>query len=652
MVPYLRKIEFIPFLPEPTYCIQKNVAKQLIESRPNHLTHQQLCLDVFVRLKPTTISDDTPSQGILFGVREEGLDRGLVIQVKGFIPYISSSSDLVSTIAKYMNWNGQTVLGWFASPAADVFLYCDPASIASAYFSSVQKAMLKVIAANYARQHPESCAIFQDLIGIVIGGPTVSANINSVNPLPSSSSTSLPSSNDNFCTIAQAFVSTPTLNQVLNRFQTLTDEIKGDISIINHEIVTENTTPVIDGLSLLAAAVSSTTTGDNNSNKQKKKSNVFDEESVHQLGDLNSVWRYDQATTSEILNKPRYRRASTNDIADSRNLRTRYNKSDSQNGIGKKRKDVEGSTSDSTILDTPSEQRINLALNAITYHLKTHTQEKIDLYEKSCREYEMLLDILEGLGNPEGDDVLVKRLELTLNNGQRSRKASVIPWDHIPKQDTITPLSEGDGGGSCCEGERIKEEKLINESQEIASINTKDIIMDLTVQRKKNEEISEPELVLMNRNCHVNTNNNLEVINDDEGEADKEVKIEEDKVTDESNSIAPKEDNNPNGNCVGAEASLSSTEDGEIEDDEAGNNATTKPPLEIAPSIDCKSTSNFSLASTRKGNTNSSLFSSNGNTTNFLSSHLNNTDYESRQLEKSNPPNRSPGWAWDDEEIG
>ncbi|CAG8517039.1 10776_t:CDS:2 [Ambispora gerdemannii] len=671
-----------------THTRNSSHAYNSISKRPNHLTHQQLCLDLFVRLKPTTISDDTPSQGILFGIREECLDRGLVIQVKGFIPYISSSNDLVSTISKYMNWNGQTVLGWFASPTADVFVYCDSASIASAYFSSIQKAMLKVIAANYLSQHPgneireiapliveESCALFQDLIGMVIGGPMTSANNNSTNPSSSS--------NENFYTKAQAFVSTPTLTQVLNRFQTLTDDVKGDISIINHEIVTENTMPVIDGLSLLAAAVS--TTSDNNPNNQKK-SNVFDEEGDHQLGDLNSVWRYGQATSSEALSRPRTRRASTTDIADPRTLRTRYNKPESQNGIGKKRKDVEGSTSggrstkkktkttmesvddvipipfniipgqgsdlhhstdfdesffpmhtasfftpiensnatedhvnnknnndDSTLINAPSEQRINLAFDAITYHLKTHTQEKIDLYEKSCREYEMLLDILEGLGNPEGDDELVKRLELSLSNGQRSRKTLVIPEDLIPKQDMMTPLIGG-GGGSCCGGERIKEEKLINEKREIVSINTKDITADLNVQKMKNDEI--PEL---------------------------------DKVTDESNSIAPKEDNNLNGNCVGAEASLSSTEDGEIEDDETGNNTATKSPFATSPSKDSKSTSNFSLTNTKNLN---SLSSSNGNTTNVSSSHLNTTDYESRQLEKSNAPNRSPGWAWDDEEIG
>ncbi|CAG8796303.1 1673_t:CDS:2, partial [Racocetra fulgida] len=125
--------------------------------------------------------DGTPVQGILFGQREECPDRRLIIHVK--------------------------------APGLDVLTRCDPPRIASAYFHTLQSAMLKVIVANYLKQHTEydvkeitpliareSCALFQDLIGLVV--QRASKTVDSVNPtiIMNIESTS-----------AQAFFSAPTL---------------------------------------------------------------------------------------------------------------------------------------------------------------------------------------------------------------------------------------------------------------------------------------------------------------------------------------------------------------------------------------------------------------------------------------------------------
>ena len=83
--------------------------------------------------------------------------------------------DLDCTVAKLMNWKGQTVLGWFAvstsvtfknqlllyfnvtfscqAPGSDVTSRFETVRIASAYFRTIQTAMLKVIVCNFLSQH-------------------------------------------------------------------------------------------------------------------------------------------------------------------------------------------------------------------------------------------------------------------------------------------------------------------------------------------------------------------------------------------------------------------------------------------------------------------------------------------------------------------
>ncbi|RIB02065.1 hypothetical protein C2G38_2126134 [Gigaspora rosea] len=434
----------------------------------------QIPKDVFVRLRPAI--DGTPVQGILFGQREECPDRRLIIHVKGFFSYQSSSRDLISTIAKLMNWKGQTVLGWFAAPGLDVLTRCDPPRIASAYFHTLQSAMLKVIVANYLKQHTEydvreitpliareSCALFQDLIGLVI--QRASKTVDSINSaiIMNIESTS-----------AQAFFSAPTLAEVLNHFQNLHRDVKGDIVEMNILKGLAEVLPTeFSGLGINGVVTNN-------------DSVVLDEGEDDEIGELFSVWNNNN--NQGISNKKsRIRRASTTDISDGSSRRTLYGSPaiefveettstrkrkgidiENNKNASKKAKtpavnmtasviptpfriipgqgseylhetlnedgfqhstefdeslltsfttsffaptnDVNLSTSSNPIM-TYAQHRITTAYDAISHHLTTHTQEKISLYEKSCQEYELLLEILEAL-NGAGDEVaLAKMLE-------------------------------------------------------------------------------------------------------------------------------------------------------------------------------------------------------------------------------------------------
>ncbi|CAG8621622.1 17597_t:CDS:2 [Cetraspora pellucida] len=494
----------------------------------------QIPKDVFIRLRPAI--DGTPVQGILFGQREECPDRRLIIHVKGFFSYESSSRDLVSTIAKLMNWKGQTVLGWFAAPGLDVLTHCDPPRIASAYFHTLQSAMLKVIVANYLKQHTEydvkeitpliareSCALFQDLVGLVV--QRASKTVDSVNPaiIMNIESTS-----------AQAFFSAPTLAEVLNHFQNLHRDVKGDIVEMNILKGLADVLPTeFSGLGINGVATSN-------------DSVVLDERDDDDVGELFSVWNNsnNQGTSNK---KSRIRRASTTDISDANSRRTLYGSpamdfveettirkrkgidTENNKNASKKAKtptvnmtasviptpfriipgqgseylhetlnedgfqhstefdesmltsfttsffaptdDINLSTSSNPLV-TYAQHRITTAYDAISHHLTTHTQGKISLYEKSCQEYELLLEILEALDGVGDEVALAKMLENWIEDVEDE---DVIIEDPSLNANVGVVTGEVSSSSSVEEGEIEDEEEIVNHDGDVL---------------KKNDEIS------------------------------------------------------------------------------------------------------------------------------------------------------------------
>ncbi|CAJ0642034.1 13283_t:CDS:2 [Entrophospora sp. SA101] len=77
---------------------------------------------------------------------------------------------------------------------------------------------------------------------------------------------------------------------------------------------------------------------------------------------------------------------------------------------------TQSNSSQNEYVMTYAQQRINITYNAIAQHITSHTQEKITLYEKSCREYEMLLEILETLNSVGDKHSLSKKLENSIED--------------------------------------------------------------------------------------------------------------------------------------------------------------------------------------------------------------------------------------------
>ncbi|KAK9761327.1 hypothetical protein K7432_013849 [Basidiobolus ranarum] len=111
--------------------------------------------DIFIRLH--SCFGQGPNQGILYGVREECFGKGLI------------------------NFQGQTVLGWFSNPDAETLSTFSFTQVADAYFETFQSAILKVISANslhltsdveadnFSNRIMTDCfRFFQDLVGLVI----------------------------------------------------------------------------------------------------------------------------------------------------------------------------------------------------------------------------------------------------------------------------------------------------------------------------------------------------------------------------------------------------------------------------------------------------------------------------------------------------
>ncbi|CAG8433548.1 6297_t:CDS:2 [Diversispora eburnea] len=534
----------------------------------------QIPKDVFARLRPAT--DGTPVQGILFGQREETLDRRLLIHVKGFFPYQSSSQDLISTIAKLMNWRDQTVLGWFAAPGPEVLAHCSNPRIASSYFRTIQSSMLKVIVANYLKLHTEydvreitpsiareSCALFQDLIGIIV--QKVPKITDSVNPIAIEDTT------------AQCYFSAPNLSEVMNLLQNLNRDVKGDIV----------------GMSILQGLADVLPTGVNglgiNGGTTNFVSLMDDREDDDEVGELFSIYGNGHGSSNK---KSRTRRASTTDIVDGLPRRMSYSTTseDVVEENGRKRKGVDtenygrnaskrvktpsnevtnvipapfmiipgqGSeylheafgedslhcstdfdesltSSFTTSLFNPiNELNISRAMSAISHHLITCTEEKISLYEKSCREYEMLLEILEVLDGVDDEAALYNKLESWIENADdddgeevitatntvkvelyagndheqeaSAKKSTTVTWceNEISNDDSLSNSNEvvsGEVSSSSIEEGEIDEEEIDNTIPQVSDNDEdgEDVI-------KKKEEKLLPSLHIKNTSF-----NNLE----------------------------------------------------------------------------------------------------------------------------------------------
>ncbi|CAG8483066.1 5935_t:CDS:2 [Funneliformis mosseae] len=572
----------------------------------------QIPKDVFVRLKPAT--DGTSIQGILFGQREECLNHGLVIHVKGFYPYKASSQELDSTIAKLMNWKGQTVLGWFAAPGSDVTSRFETARIASAYFRAIQASMLKVIVYNFLGQHTESegeeivqmivreaCALFQDLIGFVVQRLPKTPNTLTTNTIMDTDSTT-----------SQAFFSAPTFNEVLSQFQNLNQETKSDIMEMN----------IMQGLMEGVQAVNgSGHNGASVNNHVKVMDDREDEDD--DLGELFSLWGNGQGPASKKL---RTRRASTTDIADGPLRKSLYgNISEFLDDIPKKRKGfdidnnnknaikkakpptsnitnvipapfkvIPGQASEyfqqahgddsihyssdfdeslmtsytasffapinlgqpSSLITTFAQARITSAYDAISHHINSHTREKISRYEKSCHEYELLLEILEAL-----DGVVI---DTNAVSETRSEEVDIESSDSEPQDSN----SDND-------------------------------------RENENPADTSPKTKKTTIKCCVDNENKSE-----DGEMDDETSL-----------------SNNNGVVNGEVSSSSSMEEGEIDEEE-------EPGIAWQTKNDCENNK-------KSDNPSSSPFHNKNISLNLLEVGKKTT----------NTRDDSPGWAWDDEEI-
>lgn len=596
----------------------------------------QIPKDVFVRLKPAT--DGTSIQGILFGQREECLDRGLVIHVKGFYPYKANLQDLDCTVAKLMNWKGQTVLGWFAAPGSDITSRFETARIASAYFRTIQTSMLKVIVCNFLGQHTEesegeeivqmivreACALFQDLIGFVV---------QRLSKIPNTMTSTTIMDTDS--TTSQAFFSAPTFNEVLSQFQSINQETKSDITEMNIMQGLINGIPSINGSGHNGISIN---------NNFRIMDDMEDEDD--DLGELFSPWGNGQ----ELANKKlRTRRASTTDIADGPLRRNFANIPEFLDDIPKKRKGfdmdnnnrntvkkaktpvstitnvipapfkvIPGQASEyfqqvhsednihyssdfdeslmtpytasffapinfgqpsSSPITTFAQHRITSAYDAISHHINSHTREKISRYEKSCHEYELLLEILEALDGVGDEVALAKKLEKWTEDAEEDEE----DFEEVLITDTRAASEP--------RSEEVDIESSDSEPQESNSDNDRE---------NENPADMLPKIKVTSIKCCVNNENKSE-----DGEMDDETPL----------------NNNNNGIVNGEVSSSSSMEEGEIEDEEESG-----------------ITWQFQNCSENKksDDLSSSLFRNK------------NLKSESFNLEIGNAGDNSPGWAWDD----
>lgn len=158
-----------------------------------------------------------------------------------------------------------------------------------------------------------------------------------------------------------------------------------------------------------------------------------------------------------------------------------------------------------------NELNINRAMNAISHHLISCTEEKISLYEKSCREYEMLLEVLEVLEGANDETALYNKLEswfenvdddddkgiavdvdLDFENGHEReapvKKSTTVTWcenemNNCDYLSNNTEVISGEGSSSVEEGE-IEEEEVDNTIPQVSDIDDDDIIKKNKIDEK------------------------------------------------------------------------------------------------------------------------------------------------------------------------
>ncbi|RIA93103.1 hypothetical protein C1645_874297 [Glomus cerebriforme] len=542
-----------------------------------------------------------------------------------------------------MNWKGQTVLGWFAAPGSDITSRFETARIASAYFRTIQISMLKVILCNFLGQHTEesegeeivqmvvreACALFQDLIGFVV---------QRLSKIPNTMTSTTIMDTDS--TTSQAFFSAPTFNEVLSQFQSLNQETKSDIMEMNIMQGLIDGTQSVNGLGHNGISIN---------NNVKITDNREDEDD--DLGELYPLWGNGQELTNKKL---RTRRASTTDIADGPSKRNFGNLPEFLDDISKKRKGLDidnnrnaikkAKTPVSTItnvipapfkvipgqaseyfqqvhsednihyssdfdeslmtsytasffapinfgqlssspITTFAQHRITSAYDAISHHINSHTREKISRYEKSCHEYELLLEILEALDGVGDEVALSKKLEKWTEDAEEDDEEYeevLITDNHAASE----PRSE-----------EVDIESSDSEPQESISDNDRE---------NENPADTLPKIKVTSIKCHVENENKSE-----DGEMDDETSL------------------NNNGVVNGEVSSSSSMEEGEIEDEEE-------------PGITWQSQS-YRENNKKSDDLPSSL---------FRNKNIKSASFNLEVGKTINSGDNSPGWAWDDGEIG
>ncbi|CAG8547538.1 10511_t:CDS:2, partial [Racocetra fulgida] len=308
----------------------------------------------------------------------------------------------------------------------------------------------------------------------------------------------------------QAFFSAPTLAEVLNHFQNLHRDVKGDIVEMNILKGLADVLPTeFSGLGINGV----TTSND---------SVVLDEKDDDDVGELFSVWNNhnNQGTSNK---KSRIRRASTTDISDVNSRRTLYGSPamdfveetttrkrkgiDTENNKNASKKylhetlnedgfqhstefdesmltsfttsffaptdDINLSTSSNPLV-TYAQHRITTAYDAISHHLTTHTQGKISLYEKSCQEYELLLEILDALDGVGDEVALAKMLENWFDDVE-DNEFNNINIETIDESQQVKKMTKTENSEEVKDDKKIKNEiEIKSEDREIedSSLNT------------------------------------------------------------------------------------------------------------------------------------------------------------------------------------
>jgi hypothetical protein len=204
--------------------------------------------------------------------------------------------------------------------------------------------------------------------------------------------------------------------------------------------------------------------------------------------------------------------------------------------------------SSSSPITTFAQHRITSAYDAISHHINSHTREKISRYEKSCHEYELLLEILEALDGVGDEVALAKKLEKWTEDAEEDEEE----FEEVLITDTRAASEP--------RSEEVDIESSDSEPQESNSDNDRE---------NENPADMLPKIKVTSIKCRVNNENKSE-----DGEMDDETPL-----------------NNNIGVVNGEVSSSSSMEEGEIEDEEAGitwkfqNYSENKKSDDLSPSL-------------------------------------------------------------------